>query len=494
MRSFLISVWHDRFRIVAIAASVMAMAVVVSLARPPTYVTSSTLLVLASDAYGNQPVALSTQAAAAPMVMEREAILNAELSILTSPSIVREVVRTLSPQGIYPGAERVGMLGGLLARLGMRQPTDPEQVATDRVLQSLAAVSDKRGGTLTVSFSHGDPVIGAKVLDQLLQAFQKRRASLYLNAQSELIALKVADAKSRLEAAERALAGYQADSGISDYQVQMELLLRRLSDLERAEQAARTELGEAAQRVATLKSQLRTTPDSVVQYSDAESDRRAQAARDSLSDLRRQRAQLLETFTEKSQKVTVVQGQIEALEKELSSLLATPAPSSVRRGLNEVRTSVELALLRAQGESVSLEQRRRELASQVADVRAQVTALQDKHAGFESLVRQKALTEQAYLTSTKSLQERASIEEIESKRVANVRVLTPPEPARAPTRSRLAIIAAGILLGALSAAIVALLGHRFRRSFIDPERLAADLGLPVLACIDERRPASGGAI
>jgi succinoglycan biosynthesis transport protein ExoP len=331
------------------------------------------------------------------------------------------------------------------------------------------------------------------VLDQLLQAFHKRRASLYLNAQSELIALKVADAKSRLEAAERALAGYQSDSGISDYQVQMELLLRRLSDLERAEQAARTELGEAVQRVATLKSQLRTTPDSVVQYSDAESDRRAQAARDSLSDLRRQRAQLLETFTEKSQKVAVVQGQIEALEKELRSLLATPAPSSVRRGLNEVRTNVELALLRAQGESVSLEQRRRELGSQVADVRSQVTALQDKHAGFESLVRQKALTEQAYLSSTKSLQERASIEEIESKRVANVRVLTPPEPARAPTRSRLAIIAAGILLGLLAAVLVAVLGHRFRRSFIDPERLAAELGLPVLACIDERRPASGGA-
>ncbi len=182
-------------------------------------------------------------------------------------------------------------------------------------------------------------------------------------------------------------------------------------------------------------------------------------------------------------------GQIEVLEKELNGLLGTAAPSAVRRGLNEVRTNVELAFLKAQGESVALEQRRRELGGQVSDVQAQVGNLQLKHAAFESLLRQKSLTEQAYLSSTKSLQERASIEEIESKRVANVRVLTPPEPAREPTRSRLAIAAGGVLLGLLSAVVAAVLGHRFRRSFIDPERLETDLGLPVLACIDERRPA-----
>jgi polysaccharide biosynthesis protein PslE len=441
---------------------------------------------LMSDEYALRPNALSTQATPT-LALERDAIMNSELSILTSPGLVKAMLHKVGPERIYPSSVEGGMLQGLVHALFGGSEADPVDQVADRFMRDFKAAPDKSGSTIVATFRHTDRDMAAEALNQLVQLYQEKRAEVYANAQSGLIKVEVDKAKTDLDKASAELQAYQLQHGISDFSAQMDLLLRRLADLTRAQQAADTEVLESAKRVSTLTQQLEKTPAQVVQYAESDADGRVKAARDNLVNLRRQESELRQTYTEESQKVMAVRRQIDAMQGEVRRLSSgAGAPSAVRRGQSEVHSSLQLDLARAHSESDSLEQRKRELGLQVADVQSQVNTLQATRADLEALARQKGLSEQTYMAATKVLQERLVIEGMGSKKAANVRVIEPAEPPLKPERTRLIILVGGVMLSLLCGLLAAVLGDRFRRTFIAPERLEAELGLPVLASISPK--------
>jgi polysaccharide biosynthesis protein PslE len=484
-RSAINSAFRDRRRIGAVMAVVLLAALVVALLKAPAYTATTSLLVLMSDEYALRPNALSTQATPS-LALERDAIMNSELSILMSPGLVKAMLHKVGPQRLYPSSVEGGMLHRLAPSMFEDDAVDPADQVVERFMRDFKAAPDKSGSTIVATFRHTDRDLAAEALNVLVQLYQEKRAEVYANAQSGLIKVEVDKARTDLDKASAELQAYQLQHGISDFGAQMDLLLRRLADLTRAQQAADTDVLESARRVATLTQELEKTPAQVVQYAESDADGRVKVARDSLVDLRRQESELRQTYTEQSQKVTSVRRQIDTMEREVRRLSAAGAPSAVRRGQSEVHSSLQLDLARAHSERESLEQRKRELGLQVADVQRQVNTLQARRADLEALGRQKGLSEQTYMAATKVLQERLVIEGMGSKKAANVRVIEPAESPLKPDRTRLVILAGGVMLSLLCGLLAAVLGERFRRTFIAPERLEAELGLPVLACVSPK--------
>jgi uncharacterized protein involved in exopolysaccharide biosynthesis len=479
LRGLLDSAFAHGRTLALVAGAVAALFLVLGVMVTPSYSASATLLVLSSEDYANRTTPLAQPANYA--AMSREAILSSEVAILTSPGVVQETVRAIGAARLYPRLAA----GRPLFGWGIRSEEQRLQAITEAFLRELRVTADKAGGNVVVSFSHSDSAVAALATNALVAQYQQRRVQIYRNAEASIVGATVTEAKSRLDRLSAELAAFNASARISNFDTQLDLLLRRLSEQARLLQNARTESAEVERRVASLREQLRVTPRQVVQYSDSDTDRRVQSARDSLSELRKQESQLRETYTDQSEKVVAVRRQIETMEKDVVTRGTSAAPSGMRRGLSEVHTALELALLKDQSQGVALARRSEELSAQVESIQAEVQRLQASRVDHEGLARQKNLAEQEYLTIAKAFQELRATEDIGAKRGPNVRVVQQAEAPLAPSRIRWLLLLMALVLIPVAAMLAAMLLYRFRATYMSSAQMESDLGLPVLACLAE---------
>jgi uncharacterized protein involved in exopolysaccharide biosynthesis len=484
VRSFLTSLFKDAPTTVAVGLLVFALAVLASELKRPTYTASASLLVLGSDDYASRPPTLSPQVVQSASLMTRDAMLSSEISILNSRPVIKATVDKIGVQRLYPALAK-GETEGFLASSFGPSSQSPQEKAAARFASTIQVKGDRSGSTIQLSFPHNDPAVASDAVNAMVVAYQSRRQSIYSSAESQVVESTVRQAHEQLDKVSQELAEYQASNGISNYETQMDLLLRRMSDQTRTLQGAQTEAAELQKRIASLRQQLDSAPHSVVQYQDSDPDRRVQTMRDSLAELRRREAELLQTYTERSERVANIRGQIQTIEQQIASAAGGNAPTGVRRGLNEVRTAIELELMRASSQANAVNQRRQDLAQQAAAIESQIRDMQAKEGRLHELARQKTLAEQAFIDATKALQERRNMEDLGARRAANVRTIEAAEAPTKPDRTRLAIMLAGTFLALVAVAVTALLRHFLRATYIDGGPLHRDTGVPVLGVIME---------
>jgi uncharacterized protein involved in exopolysaccharide biosynthesis len=345
------------------------------------------------------------------------------------------------------------------------------------------AFPDKSGNTIQVGFRHRNPVVAAEVVNDLVAAYLASREAVYLDVQSDLVKKQADKLHDELDVASDNLTNYQLQTGISDFGTQLDILLRQQGDLNRNLQQTETTIADSSQRAQTIKAQLAKTPAQVVQFSDDESDRRVQAARDSLAALTQKETDLRQTYTDGSDKVIAVRSQIKAMQSEIGRLQNNGKPSAVRRGLNEVYATLDLDRLRAESSLAAATQQHTAIELQLQQINKAIGALYEKKAGLEEKQRQKALLEQNYATAMKTLDERRMQEDVEAKKATNVRVIQPAGPPMKSNSIRLVILAGGAIMSLVVALLTAFLSDVFRRGFISPERLERSLGIRVLGSV-----------
>jgi uncharacterized protein involved in exopolysaccharide biosynthesis len=482
-RELLNAAFKDARRILLAAVIVLAAAGGAAWYKTPLYTAHTTLLVLLSPEYTARPDAGSE--VAANTSLERDAILNSEISILTSTSLAKEVVAQIGVERLYPKIARgPSPLRAFLNRvLGHESSIDPVDAAASAFSKDLWAAADKTGSTIDVAYKHPDNAIAAEAVNALIAAYQRKRQDIYADVQSDLVAAKTEQARQDLAAKAAALAAYQSETGVSDYGTQLDILLRQQGDLQRQLQQTETDAADATERLKIAQSQLATTPAEVLQYADSETDRRIQDARDSLNGLKQRQSELLQTYTDKSDKVITVQKQIAAMEQEITKLQQSAQPSAVRKGRNDVYSTIELDQVKAQSAIAAAQQQHKEVEVQLAAVSDSIQQLYSKKAKLDDLTRQEGLAEQAYATAMKTLHERQMVEDVGAKRATNVRVIEPASAPLKPAPIRLVILAAGLMLAIIVALMTAFFSEFLRRSYISAERLERDLGIPVLVSV-----------
>lgn len=483
LRELLSSAFQDARRIIILMILTLVLAVGAAVMVVPTYTAGSTLLVLLSPEYAYRPEAGADTFV--NMALERDAILSSEISILSSMNLQYEVIDKIGVDKLYPDLVKpAGWFDRMKQRLlGKRSQRNPVDMAAEQFSKDLMAFPDKSGNTIQVGFRHRNPVLAAEVVNELVTAYLASRESVYLDVQSDLVRKQADKLHAELDVASDNLTAYQMQSGISDFATQLDILLRQQGDLNRNLQQTETTIADSSQRAQTIKAQLAKTPAQVVQFSDDESDRRVQAARDSLAALTQKETDLRQTYTDGSDKVIAVRSQIKAMQSEIGRLQNNGKPSAVRRGLNEVYATLDLDRLRAESSLAAATQQHAAIELQLQQINKSISALYEKKSGLEEKQRQKALLEQNYATAMKTLDERRMQEDVEAKKATNVRVIQPAGPPMKSNSIRLVILAGGAIMSLVVALLTAFLSDVFRRGFISPERLERSLGIRVLGSV-----------
>lgn len=487
LRELLTSAFKDSRRILMLMSLTIAVTIISAMVVVPTYTAGSTLLVLLSPEYAYRPEAGSE--AFVNIALERDAILNSEISILTSVPMKKEVISKIGIAKIYPDLVGSGdilrsLKASLLAVLE-QEPQEPDLVdaAVTQFSQDLIAFADKSGSTIEVGFRNKDPKIAAEVVNMLVQTYLAKRQGIYSDVQSDLVQKQADKLRVDLDRASADLNAYQTRSGIADFTTQLDILLRQQGDLQRTLQQNETAIVDATERLAIAKAQLAKTPAQIVQYSDNESDRRVQVARDSLAELKQREADLRQTYTDNSDKVVGIRSQIKAMETQIHDLQSNGQPSAVRRGLNDVYATLDLDRLRAESALAAANRQEVAIKAQLQNTNSNIENLYEKKAGLEERQRQKALLEQNYANVIKTLDERKMQESVEAKKTANVRIVQAAEVPTKPAPIRLVILVGGLIISLLIALVTAFLSDIFRRGFISAERIERSLGIRVLASV-----------
>jgi uncharacterized protein involved in exopolysaccharide biosynthesis len=123
----------------------------------------------------------------------------------------------------------------------------------------------------------------------------------------------------------------------------------------------------------------------------------------------------------------------------------------------------------------------------------QVASLDADESQLHNLERNRAILEDNYRAVTKILDERQTVEAVESHRESSVRVIQPPRVPALPQPTRRLILMAGIVVSMLLSIGSILMSHFFRAIYLRPEALEMDTGLTVLTSVPEMRSIGGSS-
>jgi uncharacterized protein involved in exopolysaccharide biosynthesis len=441
LRAIFNGVFKDIRRILLSMAAVLAIALISALTAKPSYVASSTLLVLLSSEYS--PRAAGDDAKSAAIVLERDAVLKNEVEILTSATLEKETLRRIGVGVVYPDSLKPpGILAQLTKEIGNRvaslfekfgshkaQPRviDPLDLAGAKFAKDLTATPDKAGNIITVNFQNRDPVVAADVLNAQINAYLAKRQELLRDSQTTVLAAQAEALRKELDQAGHDYADFKATNNISDYSTQRQLLLRQQSDTAQDLQQADRDIAQATQRVAVLQQDYDKLPKDTVQYRDI--------------------------------------------------------PTVLPRGRPVVLDSMVLDRSRAQQDLQAARARRETDVAQLAKLDDQIRKMDQKEFELQRLDGRRKLIDENFRSVVKALDDRSLQENVMAKKTTNVRVIQEAEAPIAPTNLRLMISVAGVLLSLFAGVATAALSNAFRRGFISPEPLEHSLGLPVLVSV-----------
>ncbi|SFK21832.1 Wzz/FepE/Etk N-terminal domain-containing protein [Methylocapsa palsarum] len=432
------------WRVVAASIVVtLVVAVAVATLVKPKYAGETHLLVPLSPDYAAR-AAVGAETAASPAMLEKDAILKSEVEILTAPSLARATIEDVGLAKMYPGLAEPGLRARLAQvvfqwTLEPALAANPLGAATLAFAKDLTATPDKTGNLITVSFRNADPAVAALTANTLVANYLKKRAVLFADVQSPVVAIEAQALRQRADEAARAVADFKARNDIADHALQRDLLLRQRADIMRDRQLGELDAAQSTERSDVLQHELDDTPKDIVAYRGGQ-----QLVRHGRPNV------------------------VDALEIERA----------------RARLGYEAARVRVATDDVQLAATDRDIKS-----------IETKAFELARLERERTLAEDHYIAAAKTLDARRFQEDVSSRAAASVRVIDPATPPVEAGNQRAVIIAAGILLSLFIGALAAVLSDVFRRSFITPEKLEKTLGLPVLCVIPvlDRAPDGAGA-
>lgn len=115
-----------------------------------------------------------------------------------------------------------------------------------------------------------------------------------------------------------------------------------------------------------------------------------------------------------------------------------------------------------------------------------INRLNEDEATFNALSHDVTVAHDEDAVFAHRLGDATAYEDLERDRVGSVRIIQPPMAPAEPKRWQLYIIAAGMILSALSFLITAIATNSFSSGFLTPERLGSAMGLPVLVVLPHR--------
>src|SRR6266550_6199264 len=339
--------------VIGVAALITTLAMIYVARKPDVYEASSRVQV---DLENNPMYAGKTT----PMIyspMNDPAYFNTQLQILTSPGLLRRVVKTLDlehnqaflrPQSAQTRStwktimQMWGVSGPekkdsgkqpnelpLTAAVGPASSSD-DLAEAKRLAPYVSAlqgglrvepVRESRAGyyketrLIDIGYTHGDPDTAAKITNAVAETFVRsnlEKKNETNTSTSEFLSKRVAELQSQIRADEEKLVGYAKSNQILSLDASQNTVVERLAGLNKQLLEAENDrkLAEAAYNAAKVPGAASALAEAGAKdINESES---------KLADLKQKRAQLLVDATEEAPEVKEIEGQIAELQKHLT--------------------------------------------------------------------------------------------------------------------------------------------------------------------------------
>lgn len=456
---WLVMLWSERALVMSVGAAICALGLVAALMAPKAYTARTELIVRLGEEYVYQPAAGGAGAGATP---DMQAVVNAEMRLISSGAVVRAAIADVGLAALYPD---IAAAPGSEAR---------KLAAAERAfLRRLTVETAPQTPAIGLSFAHRDPEMAARALNALVSAYLDHRRAVLVGGGYDALAQESSDISARAAQANAALAAFLESHQIGDFESELAALSARAGDIETQLLDAAARQREAEARAGALRRRYEAEPAEIELYSESD-------ARTALVQAQMEREQLLSRYQEDALPVREVDRRI----AQLQSFLAGGDPPSVtRRGANPVRQEIASQLYAMDAEARAQSGRASALTQQRAEVRERLRSMQALESRFRELQRERTILE----TNAQNFASRAEDARARSQLLGRAGDnITPVELAVAPTQGkslRWPIMLVTLLIAAIVSAGAGLSRALMRRSFPTPSSAARALGAPVLAVL-----------
>jgi uncharacterized protein involved in exopolysaccharide biosynthesis len=451
------------------------LATILNIVTPPTY-RSTTRIEVSKDPTRS---ALTGQEIASEDWRNDNVTLYTNAELITSRSLLREVVATLYARGIM----RANAGHGAVARRvedwvtsgGGTRPVAPEGGTgiapedLDREIDwlvsilSVKPIRDTR--LLSVQVEHRDPRIAREIADTVAQKFveyQKRSRSRVDSERVEYLKIQVAEVASEIEALESKLYNSR-QAGLPVLEIKIKQLAETSGGLNDTYSKTRVERQAAGDKLDRVLASLR---DSTVNASEIPIQSEVlEGLRHDLQQREAELAKAREVYRDKHPKLLVLESELEAIRRS-------------------IRAELSKSVATLQEEFTSLKGRESTLRSNIGQTDAQVRSLNDalgQNASLESDLKSKR---DLHTLLVGKVQEAEISGQVQA---PLVKVVEPATVGQEPVRPRRGLnLLLGLLVGLLSGIGLALLMEYLRRCIRTPKDVVEQLHLPVLGMIPRR--------
>ncbi|MGE0824671.1 MAG: GumC family protein [Candidatus Binatia bacterium] len=462
---------HQRL-ILSCAVGVVALTAAVVFIMTPQYTAETTILI-----ERKAPQALKIEGAQAEAVGPDEYdYYKTQYEILRSKELASRVIleQKLDQHPLFRDEEKPGVLQRMLIPIESRfghaaqttsTRTGKKSVISTEVLnayiESLAIRPFPRTRLVKVAFTSPDPTLSARIVSAHAAFYARYGVELRTQANVEaqhFLEEKLIELKERVEQSEMVLNTYRRDKGILSLDEKENIVVDRLSDLnKRLTEAEAERIGLEAQ-VRLIRKRAYTSLPAVIDNP------LIQTLKEQLAPMEAEQSQLAVRFKDDYPKLVQLKAQIAGTKERINAEIA------------RVVAGIETAYLAADGKEQSLREK-------MEEQKAATLGLKDASVNYAILAREVDTNRQLYDSVLQRMKEMGVAAELRASNVSVVDKAVPPEFPSYPRRGL--ALTLSVLVGLGGGLGVAFFLEYMDNTVKTPEEVQQYLGLPSLGVVPE---------
>ena len=418
--------------------------------------------------------------------------LNSEMAILNSPTVLEETARDLKIDSMKEHwllrvvNAPLRYIGETYNEYHSRPNASPLARAVERLGKRLYVMPQKRSAIIEVRLQWGDPELARKILQRLSENYMSQTLAVHKSpGTQDFFREQVNLKKAELASIERQIEAVRPGANSDTISLEKQLAHKEATDFEADWRRSRAEAAATGARVATVSTELQSTPERIVTEDRPVINQVAIGnLRDRVLQLQLKRSQLLEKYQPQNRLVVLAEQELQsaeaALAEETSKFLheRTTTVNKIAQTLQE-----DLLLNRASLESASARQRAMNDAFEVYDSR--LRQLNHQALVVQRLDREKHAAEEGLAQYNKRFEEARMEEEMNRTHIVNVVPIEPVWSNSSPVKPNVPLLiklafGLGLLVAIGFGFLVELMDHRVRNE----RDVEGYLGTAVLATLD----------
>lgn len=407
---------------------------------------------------------------------DRSEIVRAHAAILGSHDLAQATISAYGLPAVYPDIAEAPPARGT-----------PMDAAVQRFMADLVVEVGMQDNIIKLSLRHSDPAMAQKLVTRLIDLYVARQTQIYHNPHESFLANEVKQAGSRLAEAQATLEQFKGQWRITDYDKEIEDLLKQRGEVDTALHTAQAALAQVQERQRGLREMLAKVPEKQAEAAGGEKYRALDEAYSRLADLRTKQSQMLATYDPDGPAMAALNAGIRTAQKEVADRRADLERRSSNTP-NSVYQTLQTDYLRASADAESNAQPVQVLTQQIANIDQRMADLRQNRGLYDDLVREYQISEETYRSLSMQHADARVRGSLNDQRISPATVLSEPTLPYKPVRPRNLITLLACLIGGFIMATIAVLvreAHDDR--YTTAEQIVATLDLPVLAAF-ERQP------